>query len=72
MAEAVMIAQPADGTEQLSMSARIRLTPLRSLADCEIRVGSTVFPHLHRVVLAMESHVLRCGKAAITGCAKLH
>jgi hypothetical protein len=59
MPEAADNAQPADGTELLSAPARARLAPLESLADCKILVGSTTFPHLHRVTLAMESVVLR-------------
>lgn len=57
MAERADDKEPSDGTEKLL--ARARIASLKSFADCEIRVGCVVYPHLHKLLLALESGVLR-------------
>jgi hypothetical protein len=64
MAEAVDGAQPGDGTNQLSVRACAIIASMKTSADCEVRVGGTVFPQVHKVVLAVESAVLRQGMIA--------
>ena len=59
MAEAADAAVLVDGTNKLSERARARIAAMKTSADCQIRVGETVFPGLHKVILAMESVVLR-------------
>lgn len=59
MSQAAAGAAQIDGFELLKPQAQSRISSIAGLADCEIRIGQTVFSKLHKVILAADSAVLR-------------